>query len=64
MVPNDQYIYTAEGIETLPARIVEDWMNSQGHRANILNPEWGSIAVAVYYDEQADRLVSVQLFFA
>ena len=63
-VPNDKYIYTQEGMDELPERIVDDWMDSEGHRANILNEDWESMVVAVYYDAKNDQLVSVQLFFA
>jgi len=63
-VPSDKYIYTQEGMDELPEQIVEDWMDSEGHRANILNEDWESMVVAVYYDKKADQLVSVQLFFA
>ena len=63
-IPNDQYIYTQEGVDKLSSKIVTDWMDSEGHRANILNEDWASMAVAVYYDAKADKLVSVQLFFA
>lgn len=63
-IPNDRYIYTQEGVDKLSAKIVSDWMDSEGHRANILNKDWASMAVAVYYDAKADKLVSVQLFFA
>lgn len=30
-----------------PQSVVESWMNSQGHRANILNPDFKSLGVAV-----------------
>jgi len=30
--------------------VVEDWMNSPGHRANILNPNYKTIGIAVYID--------------
>jgi uncharacterized protein YkwD len=29
-------------------RVVQDWMNSSGHRANILNPRYRRIGVAAY----------------
>lgn len=36
------------------SRTVTNWMNSRGHRANILNPGWRSIGVAaVHVDEPA-----------
>jgi uncharacterized protein YkwD len=30
------------------AQVVRDWMNSPGHRANILNPQYRRIGVAAY----------------
>ena len=33
--------------QTFPAEVVEDWMNSEGHRANILTPEFTSIGISV-----------------
>lgn len=34
----------AEG-QTTPAQVMNSWMNSQGHRANILNPNYSEIGV-------------------
>lgn len=33
--------------QTTPTEVVEDWMNSEGHRANILTPEFTSIGISV-----------------
>ncbi len=33
-----------------PEDVVNDWMNSPGHRANILNPNYKYLAVGFYYD--------------
>ena len=33
--------------QTSPAEVVEDWMNSEGHRANILTPEFTSVGISV-----------------
>lgn len=38
----------AEGQQT-PAEVVDAWMNSPGHRANILNPKYTYIGVGYYY---------------
>lgn len=35
--------------ESAPVRIVEDWMHSPGHRANILRPEFTEVGVGVAY---------------
>lgn len=38
--------------QTTPAEVVEDWMNSEGHRANIISPEFTRIGISVYvYDD-------------
>ena len=46
-----------------PARVVEGWMNSAGHRANILNANFTAIGVGVYADA-AGTLHWAQLFTA
>ena len=33
-----------------PVRIVEGWMNSAGHRENILRPQFTEVGVGVAYD--------------
>ena len=37
------------GLPTVQA-MVEAWMNSPGHRANILNPRYGAVGLAVSRD--------------
>jgi uncharacterized protein YkwD len=32
-----------------PAAVVEAWMNSPGHRANILNPDFKTLGVGVHF---------------
>lgn len=49
----------AAGYKT-PESVMEAWMNSTGHRENILRDFFGSIGVGVY--EYAHRLYWVQLF--
>ncbi|MGN1250415.1 MAG: CAP domain-containing protein [Candidatus Spyradocola sp.] len=46
-----------------PARVVEGWMNSAGHRANILNENFTAIGVGVHADA-AGTLHWAQLFTA
>ena len=58
------YIQSQKGFETLTQMAVADWMTSPGHRANILHESWTSMSVAVYYNTELKKLVSVQLFFA
>lgn len=38
------------GGQRTPAEVVEAWMNSPGHRANILRPDYSYIGVGYYYD--------------
>lgn len=33
--------------QTTPAKVMEDWMNSPGHRENILNPDFTELGVSV-----------------
>ena len=42
-------------------QVVEAWMNSDGHRKNILNPAYGNIGVGVYQDSNG-KFYWVQLF--
>ena len=46
--------------QSSPAAVENCWMNSSGHRANILNPSYGKIGVGVV--EASGRLYWVQLF--
>ncbi len=52
----------AGGFST-PEAVVEAWMNSPGHRANILNPDYNKIGVGYYVDQNgAYWYYWVQLF--
>jgi uncharacterized protein YkwD len=42
------------------AAVTDGWMNSPGHRANIMNPEFNCVGVGVY--EHQGRLYWTQLF--
>lgn len=44
-----------------PEQVMEDWMNSSGHRANILNEKYTTIGVG-YYQNAAGRNYWTQLF--
>lgn len=50
----------ANGYKT-PSAVMTAWMNSQGHRANILNSAYDEIGIGVYKDASG-RLNWVQLF--
>lgn len=60
------YKLCAENIaagQKTPAKVVEDWMNSPGHRANILDPRVQEIGVGVVYVEDGyHRYYWAQLF--
>ncbi len=48
-----EYSYAAENIaagQRTPEEVVNAWMNSPGHRANILNPDLEYLGVGFYYD--------------
>ncbi|MBR3523317.1 MAG: CAP domain-containing protein [Bacilli bacterium] len=34
-----------------PAEVVQDWMDSEGHRVNILTPDFYTIGISVYYND-------------
>lgn len=44
-----------------PQQIVDGWMNSDGHRKNLLNPNYTKIGVGIYMDASG-RLYWAQLF--
>ena len=50
--------------ETLAASVVEQWMNSPGHRKNLLHPEAKALGVgaALYREQDIPSFVLVQLF--
>ncbi len=48
------YSYAAENIAAgyrSPEEVVNGWMNSTGHRKNILNPDLEYLGVGFYYDK-------------
>ncbi len=47
--------------EEIAAADVERWMNSKGHRENILNPDFKKVCISIIIKE--DRHISVQHFF-
>ena len=59
-----QYRRSGENIawgQQSPKAVMEDWMNSKGHRANILNPNFTKIGVG-YRKNAAGRTYWTQLF--
>jgi uncharacterized protein YkwD len=55
----------ARGVETAET-VVKGWMNSAGHRANILNPNFTEMGVdrVFYSDSSGEQCYWVQLFIA
>ena len=47
--------------QSSPEEVMNGWMNSSGHRANILNPDFKKIGVG-FYQNQAGRKFWTQLF--
>ena len=48
--------------QTTPAEVVNAWMNSEGHRANILGESFTSLGVGVY--KNGSSYTWVQLFIS
>lgn len=38
-----------------PAEVVKDWLNSEGHRKNLLHPDYTEIGVAIAKNEKGER---------
>ena len=45
-----------------PEEVVRDWMNSPGHRANILNPRFGHIGVSAVQNSATGQIYWTQMF--
>ena len=45
-----------------PENAMNAWMNSEGHRANILNPEYTQIGIACHVDSNDNNMTFVQEF--
>lgn len=59
--------YTAAGEniamgQSTAAQVVQDWMNSPGHRANILNGNYNEIGVGIYQSYKGYGYIWVQMF--
>ncbi len=63
---NVNYVCAGENIaagQRTPERVVQAWMESEGHRKNIMNPKYSEIGVGCYYDaDQPYRYYWGQLF--
>ncbi|MBL4932472.1 CAP domain-containing protein [Clostridium paridis] len=54
-------IYTSTGMTPNGAYTVTQWMNSPGHRANILNSAFKEIGIGIYYSN--GRYYATQMFY-
>lgn len=48
---------------TTPEKVIAGWMNSEGHRARILDPDYELVGIGFYYDEKAESCYWSQFFF-
>lgn len=54
-------IYTSTGMTPTGAYTVNQWMNSPGHRANILSTNYDEIGIGVYYNN--GKYYATQIFY-
>lgn len=54
-------IYMSSGMTPSGSYTVEKWMNSPGHRANILSPNYKEIGIGIYYSN--GRYYATQIFY-
>jgi hypothetical protein len=60
---NDAFYFVGENIaqgQITPEEVVFDWMNSPGHRANILNPKFEYIGVGYYQDNWVQQFAKMK----
>ena len=48
-------LYFGSGFEATPVRALRGWMESRGHRANVLRPEFSELGIGVAYDSPEPR---------
>lgn len=60
-IPEQENIRTYDE-ESLAKALVATWMSSEGHRENILTPEFRSTAVSVEIREDDDKVYATQMF--
>lgn len=58
---NIAYISGESNPETLAQQFMDNWMNSKGHRANILSSDFSSMGVGVY--QIGDKVYATQEFY-
>jgi uncharacterized protein YkwD len=68
MVSGEDYMGCGENIaagQMTPAMVMTDWMNSTGHRANILKESYTEVGIACYYDASTPyKYYWVQIFIS
>ncbi|OJT84616.1 hypothetical protein BM533_19625, partial [Clostridioides difficile] len=52
---------TSYGIKKTPKEVVNAWMNSEGHRKNIMNPNFSKIGVGVAQKSGGSNLLDTNL---
>ncbi len=57
-----QQCRVAEDHAEIAERIVDGWMNSPGHRENIVKPSWTTEGIGVYVDEETAVVYATQNF--
>lgn len=66
ILPNSRYYIAGENIaagNSTAAKVVQQWMNSPGHRANILRSEYTELGVGYVYKENSEYMhYWVQIF--
>lgn len=66
ILPNSRYYIAGENIaagNSTAAKVVQQWMNSPGHRANILRSEYSELGVGYVYKENSEYMhYWVQIF--
>lgn len=48
--------------QTSPEAVMKSWMNSDGHRANIMSTDYTQMGVGYYYDAKEEQHYWVQIF--
>jgi uncharacterized protein YkwD len=54
--------YSNETYEELANDFINMWINSQGHFANMIKPDYSLTAIAIAIDEKTNKIYAVQFF--
>ena len=55
-------VYGEPPEEAIATQFVDMWMNSDGHRQNILTERWNNEGIGVYYDSEDGEVYATQNF--